>query len=65
MSKFRVAIESTQLWVYVYEVEADSLEAAEKKGVSQFEMGTDSVDNWVESESFVVGSVMPVDWVAK
>lgn len=62
MSKYKVSIESTQVWVYVYEVEADSLEQAEKKAKKLYGTTEDvGVDNWLDSDSFVIGSALPIE----
>ncbi len=50
--RYIITIGSVQTWRYVYEVDADSEEEANKLGLEAHRRGEDSIDNWVDGEEF-------------
>jgi hypothetical protein len=50
--RYQASIASIQTWIYVYEVEADSEEEADRLALEAHKQGAESIDNWVDGEQF-------------
>ena len=50
--RYQVTIASIQTWSYVYEVEAEDEDEADKLALEAHKQGEESVDNWVVGEQF-------------
>ena len=50
--RYCVTVASVQTWHYVYEVDAESEEQANKLGLEAHRKGEESIDNWVDGEEF-------------
>ena len=60
--RYLVTVASVQTWSYVYEVDAENEEEAEKLGYTAHKNGKDSIDNWVDGEDFwQIGEVEEVN----
>ena len=47
MSKYKVSFKEVQMWIYEYEIEADSEEKAHELAKQKFEDGEQSDDNYI------------------
>jgi hypothetical protein len=50
--RYQVTIASIQTWSYVYEVEAEDEDEADKLAIEAHKEGKESIDNWVVGEQF-------------
>lgn len=50
--RYQVEIASVQTWRYVYEVDAEDEDQANKLGLEMHKQGKESIDNWVDGEEF-------------
>lgn len=58
MKKYRVSFKEVQMWVYDYEIEADSEELAHDIAKQKFEDGEQSDDNYVDDSRILHSEVV-------
>lgn len=60
MSKYKVSFKEMQLWVYEYEIEADSEDKAHDLAKQKFEDGEQSDDNYVDDSRLLYSEAIKV-----
>lgn len=58
MNKYKVSFKEVQMWVYDYEIEADSEEKAHELAKQKFEDGEQSDDNYVDDSRVLHSEVI-------
>lgn len=58
--KYKVSFKEMQLWVYDYEIEAESEEKAHELAIKKFEDGEQSDDNYVDDSRLLHSEVVKV-----
>ena len=58
MAKYRVAFKEVQMWVYDYEIEADSEEKANELAKQKWEDGDQSDDNFIDDSRLLHSEVI-------
>lgn len=56
--KYKVSFKEMQLWIYDYEIEADSEEQAHKLAIQKWEDGDQSDDNYVDDSRLLHSEVI-------
>lgn len=58
MANYKVSFKEVQMWIYEYEIEADSEEKAHELAKQKFEDGEQSDDNFVDDSRLLHSEVI-------
>ena len=58
MAKYKVSFKEVQMWVYEYEIEADSEEKAHELAKQKWEDGEQSDDNFIDDSRLLHSEVI-------